>query len=73
MAFDKKELAQFNLDESDVEQWKRGKCMEMFIARVRFEQGKAFKALMKDGAKGHDQNAGLYNAYDKVLSIIKDA
>lgn len=73
MAFDKREMAQHNLDESDVNLWKQSACMGMFIEKVQFEQRKALDATMKEGVKNHDKNAGLYNAYKKILSIIDDA
>ncbi len=73
MAFDKKDMSQNSIDDSDIILWKQGSCTKLLIDQIRFEQKKAFKALMKGGAKGHDENAGIYNAYDKVLALIEDA
>ena len=73
MAFDKKDMARNGVDSSDISLWKQSKCMEMFKEHVCFEQRKALDATMKEGAKNHDKNAGLYNAYKKILSIIEDA
>lgn len=62
----------FGIDKSDISTWASLPETKAFISEVKKLQGMSFRALLKDGEEKHGQNAGLYNAYERILRLIEE-
>ena len=60
------------IDNSDRSDWARCDVAQEFIEKVKNQRGKAFRSLLKDGDKKHNQNAETYKAFDVILRMIDD-
>ena len=71
MAFN--DIGQKGIDKSDMARWATSKEAKAFVEEINIYRGQAFKALLKDGEKGHSKNAESYKAWEKVVTLLNEA